>query len=101
MKNGSLMKVESIAAFYNTFDLHQAIIGLEKHVFVFFRVADLHRFYCYFASYGTSKSLDELSISRVFNFRMHGIMEIEINLKKYFFSSTEYMHRRRKQLLCA
>ena len=39
--NGSLMKVESIAecskgAFCNTFDLHQAIIGLEKQFLVFF-----------------------------------------------------------------
>ena len=39
--NGSLMKVESIAecslgAFCNTFDLHQAIIGLENHFLVFF-----------------------------------------------------------------
>ena len=36
--NGSLMKVESIAecslgAFCNTFDLHQAIIGLENPLF--------------------------------------------------------------------
>ena len=32
MENGSLMKVESIAecSFFNTFDLHSAIIGIEK-----------------------------------------------------------------------
>ena len=29
-----------------TFDLHQAIIGLENHFSVFFRVDVLHRFYC-------------------------------------------------------
>ena len=39
--NDSLMKVESIAgcslaAFCNTFDLHYAIIGLEKQFLVFF-----------------------------------------------------------------
>ena len=39
--NGSLMKVERIAecslgAFCNTFDLHQAIIGMEKQFLVFF-----------------------------------------------------------------
>ena len=39
--NGSLMKVESIAecslgAFCNTYDLHSAIIGLEKQFLVFF-----------------------------------------------------------------
>ena len=33
-------------AFCNTFDLHQAIIGLEKPFLVFLRVAVLHRFYC-------------------------------------------------------
>ena len=38
--NGSLMEVESIAecslgAFYNTFDLHKAIIGLENQDLVF------------------------------------------------------------------
>ena len=41
MANGSLMKVKSIAecsigAFCNTFDLHLAIIGLEKQYLVFF-----------------------------------------------------------------
>ena len=51
MTNGSLMKVKSIAecslgAFCNTFDLHLAIIGLENQVFVFFRVAILHRLHC-------------------------------------------------------
>ena len=39
MTNGSLMKVESIAAFRNTFDLHQEIIGLENQFVVFLRVA--------------------------------------------------------------
>ena len=39
--NGSFMKVESIAeyslgAFCNTYDLHQAIIGLETQFLVFF-----------------------------------------------------------------
>ena len=42
--DGSLMQVESIAecslgAFYNTFDLHYAIISLEKQFLVFFGVA--------------------------------------------------------------
>ena len=46
MTNGSLMKVERIGAFCNAFDLHEAIIGLEKHFSVFLRVAVLHRFYC-------------------------------------------------------
>ena len=40
MTNGSLMKVESIAecslgAFSNTFDLHEAIIGLENQSLLF------------------------------------------------------------------
>ena len=45
MTNGSLMKVESSAecskggAFCNTFDLHQAIIGLENQFLVCLRVA--------------------------------------------------------------
>ena len=39
--NGSLMQVESIAecsleALCNAFDLHQAILGLENHLFYFF-----------------------------------------------------------------
>ena len=44
MTNGSLMKVESIAdgVSCNSFDLYEAIIGLETH---FFRMAVLHRFY--------------------------------------------------------
>ena len=46
MTNGSLMKVESIAEFCNTFDLNYAIIGLEKQFLVFLRVAVLDRFYC-------------------------------------------------------
>ena len=46
MANGSLMKVEIIAEFPNTFDLHQAIIGLENQFSVFLRVAFLDRFYC-------------------------------------------------------
>ena len=44
MANGSLMKVESIAE-CSTFDLHQAIIGLEKHFWSSFRVATSDRFY--------------------------------------------------------
>ena len=50
---GSLMKVESIAE-CNTFDLHQAIIGLENHLLVFLRVAVLHRVYCSGLIYFTS-----------------------------------------------
>ena len=48
MTNGSLMKVKSIVewAFCNTFDLHQAIIGLENKFFVFLRATVLDRFYC-------------------------------------------------------
>ena len=37
MTNGSLMKIKSIA-FYNTFDLHYTIIGLENQFLVFLRV---------------------------------------------------------------
>ena len=53
MISGSLMKVESIAecplaAFSNTFDLHYAIVGLEKQFLVFLRVAYEDRFYCVF-----------------------------------------------------
>ena len=42
------LKAESIerGAFCSTFDLHQAIIGLENQFLVFLRVAILHRFYC-------------------------------------------------------
>ena len=36
LTNGSLMKVESIVEFCNTFDLHLAIIGLENHFFGLF-----------------------------------------------------------------
>ena len=51
------MKVKSIAecskaplgAFCNTFDLHQAIIGLERQFLVFLRVAVVDRFYCIYA----------------------------------------------------
>ena len=67
MTTGSLMKIKRIAecskskvlqnapfgAFCNTFDLHYAIIGLEKTFLVFFRVSDLHMFYCII--YGKSK----------------------------------------------
>ena len=38
------MKVKSIAEFCNTFDLHQAIIGIENKFPVFLRVAVLDRF---------------------------------------------------------
>ena len=49
--NGSLMKVESIAecsleAFCNTFDLHYAIISLEKQFLIFFWMVALDRFHC-------------------------------------------------------
>ena len=50
--NGSLMKVESIAvcslgAFCNTFDLYEAIIGIENNQFLCsFWVAAWDRFYC-------------------------------------------------------
>ena len=47
MTNGSLMKVESIVECCNTFDLHEAIIGLENQFSVFLRVAVLHRFLLY------------------------------------------------------
>ena len=43
---GSLMKVESIAAFCNAFDLHLGIIGLETQFLAFLRGTVLHRFYC-------------------------------------------------------
>ena len=38
----------TLGAFCNTctFDLHEAIIGLENQFFVFLRVAVLHRFSC-------------------------------------------------------
>ena len=35
-----------LEAFCNTFDRHQALIGLENHFFFFLRVAVLHRPYC-------------------------------------------------------
>ena len=35
-----------LGAFCNSFDLHKAIIGLEKHFLVFLRVTVLDRFYC-------------------------------------------------------
>ena len=40
------MQNATFGAFCNTFDLHLAIVGLEKNFLVFFRVALLHRFYC-------------------------------------------------------
>ena len=41
------MQNAPLGAFCNTFDLHKAIIGLEKQFsFFFLRVAVLHRFYC-------------------------------------------------------
>ena len=40
------MKVEIIGAFYNTFDLHLTIIGLENQFSIFFGIAVLQRFYC-------------------------------------------------------
>ena len=49
--NGCLMKVKSISecslgAFCNTFDLHSAIIRLEKQFLVFFLSGPSIRFYC-------------------------------------------------------
>ena len=51
MTNGSLIKVGSIAectdwSILQSFDLHQATIGLVNQFSVFLRVAVLHRFYC-------------------------------------------------------
>ena len=40
------MKVKSIAAFCNNFDLNYAIIGHENQFLIFTRVAVLHRLYC-------------------------------------------------------
>ena len=40
------MQNAPLGAFCNTFDLHLAIIGLEKQFLVFLKVAVLHRFYC-------------------------------------------------------
>ena len=49
---GILMKIESIAEFCNTFDLHLAIFGLENQFLVSFSVAAEDKFYCiYFSSY--------------------------------------------------
>ena len=39
------MQNAPLGAFCNTFDLHYAIISLENPIFVFFRMAVLHRFY--------------------------------------------------------
>ena len=49
--NSSLMQVESIAecsvgAFFNTFDLHLAIMELENQFLVFFLSGHLMQFYC-------------------------------------------------------
>ena len=52
MKNGSLMKIESIAecsprgAFCNTFDPHEAIIGLENQFLVSVLSGRLRQIYC-------------------------------------------------------
>ena len=40
----------SFGAFCNTFDLHQAMIGIENQFLVFLRVAVLHGFYCKLSS---------------------------------------------------
>ena len=50
MENGSLIKVESIAECSpcNTFDLHQAIIGIEKQFLVFFLCGRLGQVLLYF-----------------------------------------------------
>ena len=42
MTNGSLMKVERIAEFCNTFDLHGAIIGLKTNLGYFTVVSQLY-----------------------------------------------------------
>ena len=52
MTNGSLMKVKvlqiaPLGAFCNTYDMHKTIIGLEKQILVFLRVAVLHWFLLY------------------------------------------------------
>ena len=102
MTNGSLMKVESIAecslgAFCNTFDLHQAIIGLENQFVVFLRVALVHRFYCnnemgnghmskinmrfwYFSHIQATKALTSLHIC-------------EVSLEPLLLAHTKYGHR--------
>ena len=46
MTNSSLMKVESIEECCNTFDLHEAKIGLENDFGTSFWVAALDRCYC-------------------------------------------------------
>ena len=45
MTNSSLM----CSSFCITFDLHEAIIGLENQFLIFLRVAILNRFYCIFS----------------------------------------------------
>ena len=50
MTNGSLMKFESILdCSRNTFDLHEAIIGLENQFLILLRVAVSDKFYCEWA----------------------------------------------------
>ena len=51
--NGSLMQIESIAecflgAFFNTFDLHSVIIGLENQFLVFFLSGRLRQVFTVF-----------------------------------------------------
>ena len=52
MENGSIMKVKvlqnaPLGAFCNTFDLHEAIIGLENQFFVFFLSGRLRQILLY------------------------------------------------------
>ena len=47
MTNGSLVKVDSIAEFCNTFDQHYAIIGLENQLLVFFLSGGLRQVLLY------------------------------------------------------
>ena len=50
-----------LGALCNTFNLHSAIIGLEKQFFVFLRVAIVHRFYCRLnQTYGYEEVFEEL-----------------------------------------
>ena len=78
MTNGSIIKVESIAAFgafCNTFDLHYAIIGLENQFVVFKSVAVLHRFYCIFLSF----QYDAVRINQIYEQAKWAIMAEEID----------------------
>ena len=78
MTNGSIIKVESFAAFgafCNTFDLHYAIIGLENQFVVYMRVVVLHRFYCIFLSF----QYDAVRINQIYEQAKWSIMAEEID----------------------